>query len=134
MSARGVTPGSPELRPGPGGAGLLTVSARAREGYTLVNLDGEGDVTVRCRLRAALAAQVTAGTPCLVVDLSGLAYIDASCLQVLWRVSRMAEEAGGTMGLAAPQPIVARVMDLWGARQVIGVHDSVAKAVTAVPR
>ena len=46
----------------------------------------------------------------------------------------MAEEAGGTLGLAAPQPIVARVMELWGARQVIEVHDTVAKAVTAVPR
>jgi anti-sigma B factor antagonist len=103
----------------------------AREGYTLVSLAGEGDVTVRVRLRAALTAQVTAGTPHLVVDLSGLAYIDASCVQVLWRVSRMTEGAGGRLGLAAPQPLVARVMELWGAGQVIGVHDNVAAAVIA---
>lgn len=116
-----------------GSTGLLTVSVQAGEGYTLVSLDGEGDVTVRGRLRAALAAQVTAGAPRLIVDLSGLAYIDASCLRVLWRVSRMAEETGGTLRLAAPQPLVARVMELWGARQVIGVHGSVAEAVIVVP-
>lgn len=111
-----------------GGVDLLTVSVSAREGYTLVSLLGEGDVTVRLRLGAALTAQVTAETPNLVVDLAGLAYIDASCVQVLWRVSRMAEGAGGMLGLVAPQPLVARVMELWGAGQLFGVHDSVAEA------
>jgi anti-sigma B factor antagonist len=110
---------------------LLTVAVSAREGYTLVSLEGAGDVTVRVRLRAALTAQVTAGTPHLVVDLSGLAYIDASCVQVLWRVSRMAEGAGGRLGLAAPQPLVTRVMELWGGGQVFEVHDSVAEAAVA---
>jgi anti-sigma B factor antagonist len=114
-----------------GGADLLTVSASAREGYTLVSLRGEVDVTVRVRLCAALTAQVTAETPHLVVDLAGLAYIDASCVQVLWRVSRMAEGAGGRLGLVAPQPLVARVIELWGAGQVIGVHENVAEAVIA---
>ena len=57
----------------------------AREGYTLVSPLGEGDVTVRLRLHAALTAQVRAETPNLVVDLAGLAYIDASCVQVLSR-------------------------------------------------
>jgi len=114
-----------------GSADLLTVSVSAREGYTLVSLLGEGDVTVRLRLRAALTAQVTVETPHMVVDLTGLAYIDASCVQVLWRVSRMAEGAGGMLGLAAPQPLVARVMELWGAGQAIEVHDSVAEAAIA---
>lgn len=122
----------PGLLPGPGGdRDLLTFSASARKGYTLVSLDGEADVTVRDRLHAALTAQATAGTPHLVVDLSRLSFLDASCLQVLRRVSRMAEEAGGSLVLAAPQPIVARVMELCSAGQVIGVHKSVAKAVIA---
>ena len=75
------------------------------------------------------SAQVAAGTPHLVVDLSGLTFIDSSCLHVLWQVFLMAEEAGGLMGLAAPQPAVARVTRLWGTDQVIGMHDSVAKAL-----
>jgi anti-anti-sigma factor len=106
------------------------VAVSAREDYTLVSLDGEGDVTVRGRLRAELTAEGT-GAAHLVVDLTGLAYIDASCVQVLWRVSRMAERAGGRLGLAAPRPLVARVMELRGAGQVFGVHDSVAEAVIA---
>ena len=43
----------------------------------------------------------------------------------------MAEEAGGSLGLAAPQPLVARVMELWGAGQLLTVQDSVANAATA---
>jgi anti-anti-sigma factor len=115
------------------GVDLLKVSVSAREGYTLVSLEGEGDVTVRERLRAALSAQVMVGVPHLVVDLSGLSFIDCSCVQVLWRVSRMAEEAGGTLGLAAAQPLVARVMELWGVGRLLGVQDGVAtKAFAAL--
>jgi anti-anti-sigma factor len=113
------------------GEDLLTVSVSDGEGYTLVSLHGEGDVTVRVRLRTTLTAQVKAESPHLIVDLAGLAYIDASCVQVLWRVSRMAEGAGGRLGLVAPQPLVARVIELWGAGQVIGVHENVAEAVIA---
>ena len=120
---------APGLLPAPGGGGLLTVSVSVREGYTLVSLAGEADVTVRGRLRAALSAQVAAGSAHLVVDLSGLAFIDASCLRVLWQVSRMAEEASVTLRLAAPRPAVARAIELWDAGLVTEVHDGVAKAV-----
>ena len=116
----------PEVVPG-----LLAVSVSSREGYTLVRLDGESDVTVRGQLRAALTAQVAAGAPHLVVDLSGLSFIDCSCLRVLWQVSRVAEEAGGSLRLAAPQPAVVRLMEMLSAGQLIGVHDSVAGAVIA---
>jgi anti-anti-sigma factor len=81
-------------------------------------------------LALRLVALDTAGRP-LVVDLSGLSFIDASCLRVLWEVFRVAEEASCMLELAAPQQVVTRVMELWGADWVLGVHDSVAKAVIA---
>src|ERR1017187_6367886 len=74
----------------------------------------EADVTVRERLRAALTAQVAAGTPHLVVGLSGLAFIDSSCLRVLCQVSRMTEEAGGSRaghGVAVLLKIYAHCID-----------------------
>jgi anti-anti-sigma regulatory factor len=40
----------------------------------------------------------------------------------------MAEQADGTLKLVSPQPVVARMMALWGADQLIAVHDSVAGA------
>jgi anti-sigma B factor antagonist len=113
------------------GVDLLMISVSAREGCTLVSLDGEADVTVRDRLSAALTAQVAAGTTHMVVDLSGLSYLDASCLHVLWQVFRMAEKTGGTLRLTAPQPIVARVIEVCGADQMIRAHDSVANAAIA---
>jgi anti-sigma B factor antagonist len=119
----------PRPRPGDGG-NLLMVSVSVRKSYTLVSLNGEGDVTVRERLRAALTPAAT-GTRQLVVDLSGLSYLDVSCLQVLVGLSLMVQEAGGELRLAAPRPLVARVMEVCGTGQVLGVHDSLATAVSA---
>jgi anti-anti-sigma factor len=116
------------------GAALLTVAVSARLGFTLVSLAGEGDATVREQLRAAVMASVAGRTPHLIVDLSRLSFIDCSCVRVLWRASRMAEESGGTLVLAAPQPLVRRVMELWGAGRLLRIHDSVAKAAVAARR
>ena len=110
---------------------LLTFAVSIRDGYALVILCGEGDVTVRGRLRAALTASVAAGGPDLVVDLSRLGFIDASCVHELWRASRQLQQNGGLLKLAAPQPLVARVLSLCGADRGIGVHDSVAGAALA---
>ena len=70
---------------------------------------------------------MAAGTP-PSQDVSGLSFIDCSCVNVLGQVSRMADEADGSLGLAALQPVVARVIVLSCAHLVIGVHDSLAKA------
>lgn len=110
--------------------GLLSVSVSASESYALVSLAGEADTTVCERLREPLVAVVLAGTRNLVVDLSGLSFIDSACLRVLLAVCRMTEEAGGSLGLAAPQPVVARMMELWGADQLIAVYGSAAEAAT----
>jgi anti-sigma B factor antagonist len=83
---------------------------------------------VRSRLHAALTA-VAAGGPDLVVDLSRLGFIDASCVRELWQASRQLQQHGGLLKLAAPQPLVARMLALCGTDRVIEVHDSVALAV-----
>jgi anti-anti-sigma factor len=121
--------------PGTGdGPGLLKVSVSVRADFTVVSLDGEADVTVRDQLRAALAPPTTAGTRYLVVDLSGLGFIDASCVQVLFRASLVIQQGGGQVALAAPWPIVARALELLDVSPVIEVHESVAKAVIAADR
>lgn len=108
--------------------GLLTASVSAGPSYTLVRLAGEGDVTVCDQLCGMLAAQVLAGARNLVVDLSGVSFLDSSCLHALLAACRMAEQADGTLKLVSPQPMVARMMALWGADQLITVHASMAEA------
>lgn len=110
------------------GVDLLRASVSAGPSSTLVRLAGEGDVTVCDQLRGMLTAQVLAGARNLVVDLSGVGFLDSSCLHVLLAACRMAEQADGSLKLVSPQPMVARMMALWGADRLIAVHASVAEA------
>ena len=106
--------------------GRLTMSLSARESYVLVTVAGEADTTVSVQLRELLAA-VLAGMRHVVVDLSGLGFIDAACVRVLVGACGAAEDAGGTLVLVTPQPIVARMLRLCRADQLIAVYGSMTE-------
>ena len=110
--------------------GPLTVSMSATESCVLVKMAGEADTTVSGPLRELLAA-VLAGMHQLVVDVSGLRFIDAACVRVLVGASG-AKDAGGTLALVAPQPVVARMLELCRTDQLIAVYGSVAEATSGL--
>jgi anti-anti-sigma factor len=80
---------------------------------------------------AYAAAAVTAAGDRVIVDLSALEYIDCSALSALLGAQRLAREAGGDVLLAAPQPLVRRLLDLTGPAGEIGVFASVPAAVAS---
>ena len=108
--------------------GALTVTISVTESQVLVTLAGEADLTVSGQLRELLAA-VLAGAQQLVVDVSGLRFIDVACVRVLVEASGPAQDAGAPPVLSSPQPIVARVLELCRADQLIAVSRSVSEAV-----
>lgn len=115
--------------PGPGiseGMSPLAVSVSLRQSYVLVSLAGEADTTVCERLREPLAAVMLAGARNLVVDAAELSYIDSACMRALVQACMAAATAGGT--LADPRPVVARMIELWGAGQVIAMYPTVPEA------
>ncbi len=71
---------------------LLTVSVTARESagepYTLVEIAGEADVTNTDELRRLLDDEVSQQPRTLIIDLSGLRFMDSSALHALLRVNR----------------------------------------------
>ena len=107
---------------------LFTASVAAAPAYTVVRLTGEWDVTVSGQLRGVLAAQVLAGSHQLVVDLSGLIFLDLSCLYALLEALQLADRAGGTLQLMSPPPLVTRLMALLDADRLFAVSASVADA------
>ena len=104
------------------------MSMSTTEAYLLVKMAGEADMTASAQLRDTLAA-VLAGMRHLVVDMSGLHFIDAASVRGLVALCKAAEDAGGTLVLVAPQPIVARMLKLCRADQLIAVYESVTEAV-----
>jgi anti-anti-sigma factor len=110
------------------GVEQLRVSVSGGESYAVVALAGESDVYTYDQLRGALESQAGTGVPVLVVDLSGLEFIDSTGVQVLLDVRVMMNSRGGTLALVAPRATVARVLNLVGADQLIPVYPTVEEA------
>ena len=113
--------------------GLLraSVSAPGVPGatYTVVVLAGEVDATNSDELYGVLESVVAQQPRLLIVDMSGLSFMDSTGLRMLLRSTRALDQQGGVLALAAPQVSVARVLQLTRADQLIPVYDSVADAI-----
>ena len=111
---------------------LLTTSVATVESdsepYTLVELTGEADVTNSDALREVLDAEVAKQPRTMIIDLSGLRFMDSSALHALLRVNRSLDRQGGVLALVSPQPAVAKILRLTTADRLIPVFASVAEA------
>lgn len=111
---------------------LLTTSVATAESegepYTLVELVGEADVTNSGALRETLDAEVAKRPRTLVLDLSGLRFMDSSALHVILRANRTMDRQGGVLALASPREPVAKMLRLTAADQFLPVYASVHEA------
>jgi anti-anti-sigma factor len=111
---------------------LLTVTVTARESagepYSLVVVGGEADITNRDELRTVLDAEVALEPATLILDLSGLRFMDSSALHMILQANRSLDRQGGVMGLVAPQEAVAKMLKLTTADRLIPVFPSIADA------
>jgi anti-sigma B factor antagonist len=87
-----------------------------------------GSVTA---LRERLHGQVYAGAPQLVLDLSGVTFLDSAGLSMLVGLRRILAARGGTLRLAACSPAVVGVLHLTGLVRSFAVHESLAAAEAA---
>ena len=111
---------------------LLTTSVAAVESqsepYTLVGLVGEADVTNSDSLRDVLDAEVAKEPRTLIIDLSGLRFMDSSALHVILRANRAMDRLGGVLALAGPREPVAKMLRLTAADQLVPVYATVDEA------
>lgn len=108
----------------------LRISVTAGTAHTLVTLAGECDLNTGRQLRDVLTSEVSRGAQRLIVDLSALTFMDSTGMQVLLSTRSVLAVRGGTLVLVAPQPVVARILELTGANQIIPVYDSLEDAQT----
>lgn len=109
----------------------LELSVRIQDGCTVVELRGELDISgasgLRERLFDILAGQETS----LILDLSGLRFIDSTGISVLVAAERRAHELGGSVSLAGPQKIVARVLHVTSLDRHFPIFPTVEDAILA---
>jgi anti-anti-sigma factor len=91
-----------------------------------IDLDSAGDLS-----EAALAAMQEIG-PSLVLDLSGVTFMDSTGLKVLLAVHKRAELAGGRLVLAGPTRSVNRVVSITGFDQTFAICEDVESALAVL--
>jgi anti-sigma B factor antagonist len=97
-----------------------------------VEVGGEVDMTSAPTLRDHLLGHIGLGEPCVVVDLSGVEFMDSTGLSALVVAYRQADEIGSSVVVAGAQPTVRRVLEITQLDVLLEHHDDVADAVAAV--
>jgi len=97
-----MSPGVPALR--------TTVTRSGRR--VVVRATGELDLATAPALRRAIAGAGSPGPVELVVDLSGVSFVDAAGLGALLDGSEAVRRGGGDLCLTSPSPMLRRMLRL----------------------
>jgi anti-sigma B factor antagonist len=110
---------------------LAGLSVQGPGDTVVVSLRGELDLLSAPSLQAYLSGIRHQGRARLVVDLTGLAFIDCACLRVLVACCEEIRGRGGSIALTRPHGAVLRIFAVTGLLSWFEVHDSLEGAVTA---
>lgn len=111
-----------------GGGQLFACGAEETPEATILRPSGEVDLATISAFRDALAQAAAQGRS-IIVDMSGIGYIDSTGIHALVDQAACAKESGDLVVLAAPTPTVRRVMDIVNLNAAIPVLASVEVAL-----
>ena len=97
----------------------LSVDAAVEGDVARVTLRGELDLDRAGALAEELSSLAGRGASSVVVDVSGLNFIDSSGLRALLSAREQLESAGATLRLAELSPAVDRVLEMTGTRSLL---------------
>jgi len=109
------------------------VALEERDGWQVLTLAGDVDVATAPRLRDRLVQLITDGPPRLVVDMSGLSFIDSMGLGALVSGLKRARAHDGDLRLAGPTDHVAKVLAITRLDLAFVVADTVDEALAGNP-
>jgi anti-sigma B factor antagonist len=107
-------------------------SSALDEGRAVIGLRGEVDIYTAPRFKERLLALIDGGATRLVVDLSGVTFIDSTALGVLIGGVRRLHDAGGEMALVVTTRPVERVLSITGLERVFVIHATRDAALAAL--
>lgn len=96
---------------------------------TVVHVGGEIDVASADRLREKVAHLLAAGRTDLLVDLTGVTFMDSTGLGLLVGTLKRVRLAGGRLDLVVDSERLLKVFRITGLTQVFTIHDSLDDAL-----
>ncbi|MFG1777824.1 STAS domain-containing protein [Micromonospora sp. NPDC049048] len=109
----------------------FTLSTRPGRIGTVVEVVGEVDMSTTPQLRDRLHEVAQGGARVVVVDLTGVGFLDSSGVGALVVAYKDLRERGGWLGLAGVSRPVRSVLSITSVDRVIGIFDTVRDAEEA---
>jgi anti-sigma B factor antagonist len=99
---------------------------------TVVAVEGEIHVSTAPEFSAMLSATVDGGRTSLVLDLTGVMFIDSTGLSVLLNALRQVTHVGGQMAVVCSNPTVLRLFEITRLDTTFDIHAELEPALAAV--
>lgn len=99
------------------------------EGYTICRPVGELDAFTVSKFRQALAEMATSHR--LLIDMSGVPFVDSAGLGALIGGIRRARELGGDVAVACNRPTLVRLLRTTGFDRIVTVADTIEEAAAS---
>ena len=104
-------------------AGMLTLSCLVNQaGQTTITFAGELDYASAEQAYGYVRDAIDAYGGQVLLDVAGLSFCDAHGLGALARMSRHAEQAGSSLHLVAPPPLLRKIIRITGLKDKLPVH------------
>jgi anti-sigma B factor antagonist len=88
----------------------------------VVEAAGELDVNTAPELRERLAGLIGEGSRAILIELSGVTFVDSTALSVLVSALKRLRQADGDLQLASPTPSVRRVFEITGLTRLFTIR------------
>ncbi len=108
---------------------MLDIKVESADGYTVCRPVGELDAFTVSQFRQALAELAT--SPRLLIDMSGVPFVDSAGLGALIGGIRRARELGGDVAVSCSRPTLVKLLRTTGFDRIVTVADSVEEAAAA---
>ena len=110
----------------------INVRAHIEGDWTVLTVAGELDVVGAPQVRQSVMDAVKDGRRCLVLDLSGVDFIDSFGIGVLVGALKRVRLLDGDLMMVVPEPRVRRVLEVCDLDRVFTLHRSLADALERV--
>ncbi|WP_037763970.1 STAS domain-containing protein [Streptomyces sp. 142MFCol3.1] len=109
----------------------LAITSRTTGQITVLTVRGEIDHDSAGQFHQALNTGHTASPPRIVVDLSGVTFMDSTGIQALAATHRSTRSAHGWIRIAAPDNAVLRVIQIVGLDTIVACYPTLNQAINA---
>ena len=109
----------------------LSIDSGAHDGAVVIHVQGDLDVYTAPRLKEALAEGSTAGSR-LILDLSGVDFIDSTALGVLVGALQESQAGGGAFQLVVDDPFLLKIFHITGFDGLFSIFPQVEDALSAL--